>query len=306
MDQIQAMRVFVRIVDMNSFSRAAELLQLPRATVSNTVKRLEQRLGVRLLLRTTRQVKITAEGEAYYHRCVQLLDALDETDSMFAQQRHQPKGKVRIDMPHSLAREIVIPALANFYRRYPQIEVALSANDTSMDLLHHGIDCVLRAWPSEEENLVSRRIAEIPQLTCASAEYLMRKGSPTSLKDLKDHHMVGYFSLSTGRCEPLEFIVEGKIERVTLAAPLRVSGADAYTAAAHSGFGLIQAATHSLHPWLAQSSLVEVLVDTPPPPMPLYLMYPPGRFLAPRVRVMLDWLAELFAPFNAEPSQISQ
>lgn len=306
MDQIQSMRVFVRIVETNSFSRAAEMLHLPRATVSNTVKRLEQRLGVRLLIRTTRQVKVTAEGEAYYHRSLQLIDALDETDSMFAQQRHQPKGRVRIDMPHSLAREIVIPALADFYRCYPQIEVALSANDTSIDLLQHGVDCVLRAWPDDGENLVSRRIADIRQLTCASADYLKQKGTPGTLKDLKEHQTVGYFSLATERCEPLEFVVEGKIVRVELAAPLSVSGADAYIAAARNGFGLIQAATHSLQPWLEQGSLVEILVDTPPPPMPLYLMYPPGRFLAPRVRVMLDWLAELFTPFRAEPSQIRQ
>ncbi len=138
MDQVQAMRIFTRIVELGSFSRAAERLQLPRATVSNVLKRLEQRLGVRLLVRTTRQVQVTAEGTLYYQRCLHLLDALEEADTLFSHHKLQPTGKVRIDMPHSLAREIVIPALDEFYQRYPEIEIALGANDTHVDSAARG------------------------------------------------------------------------------------------------------------------------------------------------------------------------
>lgn len=168
MDQVQAMRIFTRIVELGSFSRAAERLQLPRATVSNALKRLEQRLGVRLLIRTTRQVQVTSEGSLYYQRCVQLLGALEEADTLFSHHKLQPSGKVRIDMPHSLARQIVIPALDDFYRRYPDITLALGANDTHVDLLREGVDCVLRAWETEDDSLVARRIAQLPQVTCAS------------------------------------------------------------------------------------------------------------------------------------------
>lgn len=168
MDQVQAMRIFTRIVELGSFSRAAERLQLPRATVSNALKRLEQRLGVRLLIRTTRQVQVTSEGSLYYQRCVQLLGALEEADTLFSHHKLQPSGKVRIDMPHSLARQIVIPALDDFYRRYPDITLALGANDTHVDLLREGVDCVLRAWETEDDSLVARRIAQLPQITCAS------------------------------------------------------------------------------------------------------------------------------------------
>lgn len=294
MDQVQAMRIFTRIVELGSFSRAAERLQLPRATVSNVLKRLEQRLGVRLLIRTTRQVQVTSEGTLYYQRCVQLLGALEEADTLFSRHKLQPSGKVRIDMPHSLAREIVIPALDDFYRRYPDITLALGANDTHVDLLREGVDCVLRAWETEDDSLVARRIAMLPQLTCASPGYLAAFGVPKSIDDLQQHRAVGYFSLANNRDYPLEFCRNGKLELRELPTRLSVSGADAYTSGCRAGIGLIQAARYSLAPWLESGELVEVLAETPPPPMPIYIMYPPGRFLAPRVRVLIDWLIGLF------------
>lgn len=294
MDQIQAMRIFTRIVELGSFSRAAERLQLPRATVSNVLKRLEQRLGVRLLIRTTRQVQITSEGTLYYQRCLHLLDALEEADTLFSHHKLQPSGKVRIDMPHSLAREIVIPALHDFYQHYPQIEIALGANDTHVDLLREGVDCVLRAWETKDDTLVARRIAQMPQVTCASPGYLQQFGQPESIDHLQHHQAVGYFSLINNRNYPLEFCRHGNLELRELSSELSVSGADAYTSACRAGFGLIQGARFSLAHWLQQGELVEVLTDTPPPPMPIYIMYPPGRFLAPRVRVLIDWLITLF------------
>lgn len=294
MDQIQAMRIFTRIVELGSFSRAAERLQLPRATVSNTLKRLEQRLGVRLLIRTTRQVNVTHEGTLYYQRCIQLLGALEEADTLFSQQKLQPSGKVRIDMPHSLAREIVIPALGDFYQRYPQITLALGANDSHVDLLREGVDCVLRAWETEDDSLIARQITAMPQLTCASPAYLQHYGVPQSIDDLHHHHAVGYFSLATNRDYPLEFCRHGKLELRELPSRLSVSGADAYISGCRAGLGLIQAARYSLSPWLKRGDLVEVLAQTPPPSMPIYIMYPPGRFLAPRVRVLIDWLITLF------------
>ncbi|CAI2121498.1 LysR family transcriptional regulator [Serratia quinivorans] len=304
MDQIQAMRIFTRIVELGSFSRAAERLQLPRATVSNALKRLEQRLGVRLLIRTTRQVQVTSEGTLYYQRCVQLLGALEEADTLFSHHKLQPSGKVRIDMPHSLAREIVIPALDDFYQRYPDLTLALGANDTNVDLLREGVDCVLRAWETEDDSLLARRIAMLPQLTCASPAYLATFGVPQSIDQLQQHQTVGYFSLASNRNYPLEFCRNGKVELRELPARLSVSGADAYTSGCRAGMGLIQAAHYSLAPWLQKGELVEVLAETPPPPMPIYIMYPPGRFLAPRVRVLIDWLIWLFEQYQPPKTDV--
>lgn len=304
MDQIQAMRIFVRIVELGSFSRAAEKLQLPRATVSHTLKRLEQRLGVRLLVRTTRQVNITAEGTLYYQRCLQLLSAFEEADSLFSHQRLQPEGKVRIDMPHSLARNVVIPALNDFYQRYPHITLMLGANDSTIDLMREGVDCVLRAWLPHDEQLASRNIGLQPQITCASPAYLAKQGVPQSLDDLAGHQAVGYFSQINSRDYPLEFVYQSKVENRTLPGILSVSGADAYIAAGVAGLGLIQAPTSGIQSQLAQGELIEVLPHCPPPAMPLFIMFPAGRFLAPRVRVLIDWLIELFSHYPQPSSHL--
>lgn len=294
MDHIQAMRTFVRIVELGNFSRAAEKLNLPRATVSHTIKRLEARLGVRLLLRTTRQVQITPEGEIYYQRCIRLLTEIDETDTLFSRQRGRPSGVVRVDMPHSLAREMVIPALPQFYQRYPDISVTLSANDAAIDLLREGVDCVLRAWQVEDDSLVARHLPALPQLTCASARYLAQHGVPHTLDDLDEHQAVGYFSLRSPRHYPLEFMVQGTCETRMLPGRLAVSGADAYIAGGRAGLGLIQVPRYGVRQWLENGELVELLPDMPPPDMPLYIMYPAGHFLAPRVSVFIDWLQTCF------------
>ncbi|WP_413527752.1 LysR substrate-binding domain-containing protein [Rahnella inusitata] len=295
MDQFQAMKIFVRIAELESFSRAAEDLVLPRATVSTTLKRLEQRLGVRLFLRTTRQVKITEEGKIYYQRCLHLLAALEETDALFAHHQIQPSGTVRIDMPHSVARERVIPALKAFYQRYPQINLILSANDNAINLLDQGVDCVVRAWPSEDDNLQSRHLTDLVQITCASPAYLTQFGTPLTLADLGSHHAVGYFFAHQRPETHLEFIADGATEKIHLNSVLTVSGADAYVAAGKAGFGLIQVSKLAVEQELALDALIEVLPELLPPPMPLYIMYPPGRFLAPRIRVLLDWLIALFS-----------
>ncbi|KFF71322.1 LysR family transcriptional regulator [Pectobacterium sp. CHL-2024] len=294
MDHIQAMRVFVRIVELGSFSRAAERLTLPRATVSNTIKQLEARLGVRLLQRTTRQVQITDEGRVYYERCLQLLAEIEEIDTLFTQQKQQPVGKVRVDMPHSLAREIVVPALGEFYARYPQVTLMLSANDAAINVLREGVDCVLRAWQTDDETLATRHLPSMPQITCASADYLARYGVPRSLDELSGHQMVGYFSLRTEHRYPLEFMSGDACITRMLPGALQVNGTDAYIASARAGLGIIQAPRRGLRPFLESGELVEILPEMPPPAMPLYVMYAPGRFLAPRIRVFIEWLDELF------------
>lgn len=305
MDQVQAMKIFVRIAELESFSRAAEDLNLPRATVSTTLKRLEQRLGIRLFLRTTRLVKITDEGKVYYQRCLQLLAALEETDALFAHHKHQPAGIVRIDMPHSVARERVIPALKAFYQSYPQINLILSANDNAINLLDQGVDCVVRAWPSEDDHLQSRHLTDLVQITCASPAYLAQFGTPLTLGDLGPHQAVGYFFAHQRPDTHLEFVTGNGTEKIQLSSSLTVSGADAYVAAAKAGFGLVQVSKLAIAQELVLGTLMEVLPQFLPPHMPLYIMYPPGRFLAPRIRVLLDWLITLFSECESPEGQNS-
>ncbi|WP_339530225.1 MULTISPECIES: LysR family transcriptional regulator [unclassified Pseudomonas] len=295
MDRFNAMRVFTRIVELRGFAKAADSLQLPRASVTILIKQLEAHLGVQLLQRTTRQVSPTLDGAAYYQRCVQLLTDLEETEAVFSTQRHNPRGTLSVDMPSGIGRLIVIPALPSFTARYPQIELEIRLNDRPVDLIREGVDCVLRGGLALDESLVARSLAMMDQLTLASPEYLARRGVPTSFEDLVDHQMVEYVSSASGKRFGLEFEVGGELQTVNLPKGLAVNSSDGYFAACEAGFGLIQAPNYHAMRQLAEGTLVKVLPRLAVPKMALTALYPPHRQLSQRVRVFVDWLVELCA-----------
>lgn len=295
MDRLQAMRLFTRIVDLGSFSRAAEQLDLPRASATQIIKQLETHLGVRLLLRTTRQVSTTLDGAAYYQRCVAILADIDEAEASFTQAARHPQGKLKVDLPGSLARLRVIPALADFYRAYPQITLEIGISDRYIDLVRDGVDCVLRAGELADSTLVARRLTLLPQITCASSDYLARHGTPQNLDELMAHQAVDYFSASSGKALPLEFVVAGQTQTLRLSAALAVNNADAYVAACEAGLGIVQVPLYHVAAQLAAGTLLELLPQQRPPALPLSVLYPQHRQLSPRLRVFVDWLAALFA-----------
>ncbi|WP_339526063.1 LysR family transcriptional regulator [Pseudomonas sp. EL_65y_Pfl2_R96] len=293
MDRFNAMRVFTRIVELGGFAKAADSLQLPRASVTILIKQLEAHLGVQLLQRTTRQISLTLDGAAYYPRCVRLLADLDETEAVFSAARHNPKGLLRVDMPAGVGRLIVIPALPLFTARYPLIELEIGLNDRPVDLIREGVDCVLRGGSPLDDSLVARPLVTLDQVTCASPEYLQRLGTPLCLEDLKVHQMVEYFSNSTGKRYGLEFVVDDQRRLIDLPKHVSVNSADGYLAACEAGYGLVQAPYYHVARQLKEGRLVEVLKDVPPPGMPLTALYPPHRQLSRRVRVFVDWMVEL-------------
>ncbi len=295
MDKFQAMRVFTRIVELGAFGKAADSLQLPRASVTTLIKQLEAHLGVQLLQRTTRQVSPTLDGAAFYQRCVRLLADMEEAESIFSEARQNPQGKLRIDLPGSLARLVVIPALPEFCARYPRIELEVGIGDRPVDLIREGVDCVLRGGAVHDLSLVARPLAQLPQLTCASAAYLEKHGVPQNLDELAGHFAVNYFSPLSGRRFDLEFQVGEQLVCRSLPSQVAVNGADAYVAACEAGLGLIQAPYYHFAAQLKAGTLREVLGDWRPAPMPLTALYPPHRQLSRRVRVFVDWLVELFA-----------
>ena len=213
MDRFDAMQLFVRIVELGSFTRAAEQLGLQRATATQAIKQLEARLGVRLLQRTTRQVSATAEGLAYQQRCLAILAEVADADNAFSQSARQLKGTVRVDLSASMWRHVLAPALPAFCERHPHIGFDLSVSDRQIDLVREGVDCVLRSGVLKDSALVARRLTLQEQVTCASAAYLRRHGTPLSLDGvdgqggLAGHRAVNYVSASTGKAVPLEFEV---------------------------------------------------------------------------------------------------
>lgn len=293
MDQVKAMKVFVRIYERNSFTLAADDLNLPRATLTHTLNQFEAWLGVRLLERSTRKVRPTLDGEAYYPRCVQLLAELEEAELAF--RSVAPKGQLRVDLHGTLARHFVIPALPQFMARYPDIELSISEADRFVDLISEGIDCVLRAGTLGDSSLIGRRVASLRQITCASPAYLRQYGEPKNLDDLSRHRAVNYVSRTTAKQYPFEFMVEGELKEVAIEGALSVFGAEIYAASAIAGLGLIQCPHYRMETQIQQGLVQEILVDTPPPPMPISVLYPHNRHLSPRVRVFVDWVAEVFA-----------
>jgi len=293
MDRFNAMRVFTRIVELGGFAKAADSLQVPRASVTVLVKQLEAHLGVQLLHRTTRQVSTTLDGAAYYRRCVQLLADLEETEAVFSSARRNPRGTLRVDMPAGIGRLIVIPVLPEFSERYPLIDLEIGLNDRPVDLIRDGIDCVLRGGEALDDSLVARPLVLVEQVTCASAAYIERMGLPTSLADLAGHRMVEYFSSVSGKRFGLEFQQGGQLQAIDLPKRLSVSSADGYLAACEAGYGLVQIPYYHVVEQLRSGQLCEVLRDHPPPGLPLSAMYPPHRQMSARVRVFVDWLVEI-------------
>jgi DNA-binding transcriptional LysR family regulator len=301
MDRFQEMQVFVRIADRRSFSLAAEDLQIPRATVTNLIKRLEQRLGVRLLERTTRQVRMTHDGEAYYHRCLRLLTDQEEAENSFRDA--PPKGLLRVNLQGTLARHFVMPALGEFLAQYPDITLHVGEDDRLVDLVREGVDCVLRAGVLQDSSLIGRQIALLEQVTVASPAYLERHGVPKTLDDLKNHYAVNYVSSATGRPSGLDFEVGEETVDLQLRSKISVTGADLYTGAAISGLGLVQVPRYRIETELADGRLRIVLPDSPPPRMPVSVLYPQNRQLSARVRVFSQWLAALLVGTVSRPKE---
>ncbi|MBC4812783.1 LysR family transcriptional regulator [Klebsiella quasipneumoniae] len=295
MDRFNAMRVFTRIVELGGFAKAADSLQLPRASVTILIKQLEAHLGVQLLQRTTRHVSPTLDGAAYYQRCVQLLTDLEETEAVFSTQRQNPRGTLSIDMPSGIGSLIVIPALPTFTALYPQIELEIGLNDRPVDLIREGVDCVLRGGPVLDESLVARPLAMMEQLTLASPAYLARMGTPLCLEQLADHQMVEYVSSASGKRFGLEFLLGSELRPINLKKVVAVNSSTGYFAACEAGYGLIQAPRYHALRQLAEGTLVQVLADVAVPKMALTALYPPHRQLSQRVRVFVDWLVQLCA-----------
>ena len=294
MDRLQAMQVFTRVVDTNSFTRAAETLDLPRASVTTIIQNLEAFLGTRLMHRTTRRLSLTPDGAAYYERCVRILADVEDTEASFQSGTKKPHGKLRIDMPGSIGRLLVIPALCEFHTRYPDIDLQLGLTDRPVDLVQEGVDCVVRIGALQDSSLVARRIGLFEGVTCAAPEYIERAGMPSSLEDLENHKAVNYFSSRTGRTLDWAFMVDGKEVEVKMKGIVSVNDADAYVTCGLEGFGLIQPALFMVLPHLRSGQLVEVLPELKPLPMPISAVYPHSRHLSPKVRVFVDWIAELF------------
>jgi DNA-binding transcriptional LysR family regulator len=293
MDTLETMRLLVRVVERRSFTQAASDLGLPRSTVTEAIKHLEARLGVRLLQRTTRLVAPTLEGEVYYRRCVAIIADIEEAEGAIA--GAEPKGQLRIDVHGNMARLLVLPKLPDFLDRYPGLALHIGEGDRLVDLVRENVDCVIRAGEPAGSQMIVRRLGSFQEITVASPSYLERYGIPDSPGSLHGHQMIGFVSSATGQVMPLEFTEDGKVSEVLLPARITTTSSDTAAMLAQLGYGLVQAPRHRFTEGLESGAFQEVLAGYRPRPTPVSIFYPHNRHLSRRVRVFVDWVAGLFA-----------
>nr|WP_315258666.1 LysR family transcriptional regulator [uncultured Duganella sp.] len=295
MNQLLAIRAFARVVEAGSFTRAADSLDMPNASLSKLVQELEAHLGVRLLQRTTRRVTVTPEGQHYYEKTGMILRTLDDVDGSFNIAQSKPRGHLRIDVGGSTARDVLIPALPEFLARYPDIRIDLGVSDRSVDMISDNVDCVIRGGPLDNSSLIARAIGQAEMVTCATPAYLKQYGVPAYPEELKNgHRLVAYMLAQSGRAVPFRFALDGEKTEIKVEHRVGVNESNGHMAAGLAGLGIIQTFAYAAAPALKDGTLVEILKKWRPQPYPFHVVYPQNRHVSHRLRVFIDWLLESF------------
>lgn len=295
MDRLHAMEVFVRVVEANSFSRAADVLHISRTSVTMIVKNLEAHLRVPLLQRTTRTVKLTPEGEEYYEHALRILAEVSDMETMMGGAGNGPRGKLRVSMPAIIGKWLVTPQLHQFHMSYPDIALTLSYCDRWVDLIGERVDCAVQAGELESSSfLIGRRLADMQKVTVATPDYLRRHGQPENIEDLKKHQALQYVSSRTNRPTDLSFRVGAQCIEVPMMGKLSFHDVDAYVECGLTGLGILQPPRFMIEEHLHLGSFVEVLPQWKPSSLPISAVYPQNRHLPSKVKVFLEWITKLF------------
>ncbi|WP_202412295.1 LysR family transcriptional regulator [Duganella fentianensis] len=291
--QTEDLRIFSWVARLGSFTRTADRLQLPRATISNAIQRLEEQLGARLLQRTTRRVQITREGADLLERCDRLLEDLDDISALF-RQGDQLRGRIRADMPLGLAAQ-VSAQLAGFLAAHPQVQVDLFSTDRRVDLLGEGFDLVVRVGAVVDQSLVARPLPPLELINVASPAYLAHYGTPATLDDLAQHWLVNYQPNPASQPAGFEYCdsASGRTHYLAMGHKVTVNNSVAYSAACRGGLGIAQLPQSAAQADIQAGLLAQVLPDYLPAPMPSHILFPHRRNIPKRVRVFADWLGEM-------------
>ncbi|HEX6704088.1 MAG TPA: LysR family transcriptional regulator [Albitalea sp.] len=288
------MNAFVRVVEAGTFTKAADTLNLPNATVTRLIQSLEQDLKVRLLHRTTRSVTVTPEGATYYERVVRLLADLSDIESSASQSTAKPSGRVRVESAAAIASLVILPALEEFYRDFPDVGIELGVGNRRADLVAEGIDCAIRVGEITEQMLVARRIGEFHFTTGATPKFLAAHGTPATPEELHERPTIGLEAARGGRAFPFRFkTASGELE-LALSHRLVLNDTTSYLAAALASLGIIQAPAYAVHEAIRSGQLMPVLQDWDTPSTPVHVIYAPNRYLSAKVRVFIDWIVALF------------
>lgn len=301
MDRFSTLHLLIRIIELGSFTRAAQELGLGQPAVSKQVAALETQLGVRLLDRTSRGLRPTAAGLDLYHSSVQLLADLEEAESRVRGGGSSPAGLVRVATPPALGRMYIIPRLSEFLLQYPDITVEFSVAQRSVDLVQEGIDIALRVGPLKSSSLVARRIGSMQMVTVATQGYLDARGVPRHPHDLPAHSMI--VGQTEGATHNWHFRDEQAAISITPTGAVRSDDGEDLRASALAGFGILHGPLALLRVDLDVGNVVQVLEQFAPDPLPIHLVSTGGREMPYRARVFMDFLASTFA---ADPDLTSR
>jgi len=297
MDRFDAMQAFARVVEAGSFTKAAETLHMSKTTVTQLVQQLEARLRVKLLNRTTRKVNVTADGAVYYERVLRLLADMDDAETSLSGASTLPRGRLRVDVPSPLASMILVPALPAFYERYPDIQIDMGVSDRIVDMIDENVDCVVRGGELTDQSLMARRVGDLQLGVFAAPSYLARVGMPAHPRELEDshHRIVGFLWARTGKAVP--YALHNHVESVQIKGryALAVDDGNAYLAAGLVGLGVLWLPKYMSKTFEARGELVPLFENWSLDPMPIYVAFPPNRHISIKLRVFIDWVAELMA-----------
>jgi len=293
MDKLKALEAFVGVVDTGSFTRAATLLAQPKASVSTLIQELEANLGTRLLHRTTRKVTVTADGAAYYERCLRVLNDLREADESVSSRHGAPSGTLRVDVPTSMASFLVFRGLSEFMARYPGIELEMGCSDRLVNMVNEGVDGAVRVGELTDDSLVARRIGSMQLVSCAATSYVDQHGMPAHPDELSRHRWVNYFAPGRGVVN-WEFTRDGKRQAFHMEGCLAVNDSNVYEHAVMSGIGIGLLPSYVFEYGCTAGRLVQVLPEWRTDPMPVHVIYPSNRHLSTKLLAFVEWLAEFF------------
>ncbi len=289
MDRFDAMRAFAQVLESGSYTRAALQLGVHKATVSQQVRQLEDRLGVRLLARTTRSVAPTEEGRAYYRHVCGVLQQVDEMEAGLRKGTAAAEGHLRVNVPVAMGRLVFAPEIGDFLERHPRVSIELGCTDRSVDLVQEGVDCALRGGHLPDSRLSARRVGDLRFALCAAPRYIDRHGLPDAPEDLARHRQIGYLLASTGRLRPVTLVRGGREVVHDVPARFVTTDSSAALSAGLDGLGLIVVAEFVASHHLASGALVRVLPGWRCPSLPLHLVTPTARRRAARVQAFMDW-----------------
>ncbi|MBO6562765.1 LysR family transcriptional regulator [Nisaea sediminum] len=294
MDTLTAMKVFCSVVENDSLAGASRTLNVSPSVVSKQLSGLEDRLGVRLLNRTTRRVSLTEVGSAYYERCKRILADVDEAEIAVSQAHSAPRGLLKVTAPTTFAHRHVAPHLPEFLDRYPEVEVQLLVNDRVVDLVDEGIDLAIRIAQLKDSSLIARKLAVNHRMIVASPDYVKKWGKPETPDQLSDHSLITY--APGNPINDWHFMVDNQQKILRARGTLAMNNGDSVLQTVLAGGGLAMLAAFMAGEHVKTGKLVTLLDEYVREDVPIYAVYPSGRHLSPKVRAFVDFLVELYGP----------